>query len=434
MIKQPDKITPPSSQQAEGEVLSAALVDPRVWPRVESAVESGDFYNLKARELFEVLQATHEKHGTIDLALVMQDYKDRGVWRESTMAWLTDILERCGTTTNVAHYCEILRSKSLARSVLDASWNLQATACDDALTDAARLSAVDDVLRGLYKAGQVEDLVTAGQAVEQHAEAVQEAIDSDGGIRGLRTGIPTVDHATGGLKGGWQVVILADSGVGKSTLALQIANLAARDGKRVAVFSLEMSAQEVVGRAICQASGVAYQRQIRGLMNPDELARYTDALGVVGNWPLHIDENEITLGRMAIRAKALAHQHGGLDLVILDYLQLLTIGDGGKRNRTEEIETITRRMKRLARELDCVVLTLSQPTSEAGRRGRIDHRDAKGAQSIGADVDLALCLSKTQNDGRRLDGTKFRHGPTFYVDDERLQFLGDRMVFVERQR
>ena len=433
-MKHPDKVIPPSSQEAEREVLSAALVDPRIWPTVESSVEAGDFYNLKGRELFEVLQATHDRHGTIALALVMQAYKDRGVWKQSTTAWLADILERSGTTNNVGHYCEILRSKSLARRVLDASWSLQATACDDALTDSSRLSAVDDVLRGLYKAGRVEDLVTAGQAVLQHAEAVQEAIDSDGGIMGLRTGIPTVDQATGGLKGGWQVVILADSGVGKSTLALQIANLAARDNKRVAVFSLEMSAQEVVGRAICQASGVAYQRQTRGTMRPDEMARYQDALGVVGNWPIHIDENEITLGRMAIRAKALAHQHGGLDLVILDYLQLLTIGDGGKRNRTEEIETITRRMKRLARELDCVVLTLSQPTSEGGRRGRIDHRDAKGAQSIGADVDLALCISRTQDDGRRLDGTKFRHGPTFYVPEDRLVFLGDRMVFVERQR
>jgi replicative DNA helicase len=398
---------------------------------VETSVDPGDFYNLKARELFEVLRSTHERHGTLDMPLVVQEYKDRGCWKSTTHEYLADVLARSGTVSNVDRYCEILRSKSLARCVLDAAWGLEATACDDALTDSARLSAVDDALRGIYKAGRVEPLITAGQAVLEHEAVVQAGMDSDGGITGLRTGLPTVDQATGGLKGGWQVVILADSGVGKSALALQIANLAARDHKRVVLFTLEMKAQEVMGRAISQVSGVSYQRQVRGQMNPDEVMKYEAAKPIVGQWPIHVDENAgLTLGRLAIRAKAVAHQHGKVDLVILDYLQLLTLGDDARGNRTEEIEAITRRMKRLARELDCVVITLSQPDKEGSKRGRIDHRDAKGAQSIGADVDLALCISKIQ-DERRIDGTKFRHGAQFYIPQDRLRFRGERMIFQE---
>jgi replicative DNA helicase len=228
---------------------------------------------------------------------------------------------------------------------------------------------------------------------------------------------------------------MAASGVGKSAFACSnLALEAAKAGKTVAIYSLEMTRAQVMGRMIAAESGVPYHIQTRGRMGTDDRQRYEQALPLVSDLPIFVDEGEgLTLDSLSSRTRALAYEQGGLGMVVLDYIQLMEADGNAKAwrsNRTEEIGKITRTLKRLAKELKCVVVTLSQPTAEGSRSGRdLTLADAKGAQSIGADVDMAIILNKRDDGAVRLDVAKFRHGPPFRLVNGEVRWNGARMRF-----
>ena len=244
-----------------------------------------------------------------------------------------------------------------------------------------------------------------------------------------------MDDEIGGLLPGWHVLIMAASGGGKSAFACSnLALSAAKAGKTVAVYSLEMTRAQVMGRLIAAESGVPYHVQMRGRMSDHDRSRYEQALPLVCGLPLYVDEGEgLTLDSLSSRTRALAYEHGGLGMIVLDYIQLMEADTNSKAwrsNRTEEISKITRTLKRLAKELRCVVVTLSQPTAEGARSGRdLTLADAKGAQSIGADVDMAIIINKRDDGFVRLDVAKFRHGPPFKLNNGEVIWNGARMMF-----
>lgn len=426
---------PPQSFESEQEVLATCLISPEHVPWLATQLEVTDFWVGQHQVLWALFTECQLKHGTVDLVLVSQLAKDTGRWESSGgPRVMSQVMDRAGLSTHSDRYVSILKDKALQRRVLDASYDLSIVARDDDLDADSRLAAVDAAIRGVFSGSAAQGLTAGEQGVREHAEIVSAALDGTA-PNGLRSGLWHLDEQIGGLMPGWHVLVMAASGVGKSAFACSnLALEAARQGKTVAIYSLEMTRAQVMGRMIAAESGVPYHIQTRGKMGDDDRSRYERALPAVGALPIYVDEGEgLTLDSLSSRTRALAYETGGLGMIVLDYIQLMEADGNGKAwrsNRTEEISKITRTLKRLAKELKCVVVTLSQPTAEGARSGRdLTLADAKGAQSIGADVDMAVILNKRDDGAVRLDVAKFRHGPPFRLVNGEVRWNGARMRF-----
>ena len=417
--------TAPQSLEAERETLAAVLVDPSLWPKVATLVDREDFYAERHRIVFDVLTSTYEKHGAIDLALLLQTWRDSPRWLgDESAETLSNLLDRCGLSAHVEHYAEILRSKSLARRVMRAGWQLEELAADADMTDEARLSAVDSTVRDVYCEAKVGGFVSLGDGLAEYFGKLDEV--RSGGYA-IPTGISGIDSRVK-IKPGHLVCILADAGVGKTALAMQIGHRAATEGKIVGVASLEMQVDELNARLIAIESGVPVHIQDAPTISKKDRTAMETVRGRLNDLPIYISAAVDSIGKICVKMRSLAQEVGRVDLVIVDYLQLVTTDDGKDRILSEEMNEITRSLKRLAKELGAAVLILSQVTAEGSRRGNVSHRDARGGQAIGANMDLVLAISATA-DGHRIAATKSRHAPPFTIEDNRIRFNGARMRF-----
>ena len=425
----------PQSFEAEQEVLATCLIHPENMPWLSTQVQVADFWAGQHQVLWALFTECQEKHSTVDLVLLQQLAKDTGRWDAcGGTRVIGEIMDRAGLSAHAGRYVSILKDKALQRRVLDAAYSLDTVARDDDLDADGRLAQVDAAIRHVFEGTAAQGLEHGGKGVREHHEIVAAAADGRA-PNGLNTGLWHLDEQIGGLMPGWHVLVMAASGVGKSAFACSnLALEAAKQGRTVAIYSLEMTRAQVMGRMIAAESGVPYHVQTRGRMAEEDQRRYEMALPVVSGLPLYVDEGEgLTLDSLSSRTRALAYEKGGLGMIVLDYIQLMEADGNAKAwrsNRTEEISKITRTLKRLAKELKCVVVTLSQPTAEGARSGRdLSLADAKGAQSIGADVDMAVILNKRDDGAVRLDVAKFRHGPPFRLTNGEVRWNGARMRF-----
>jgi|TARA_R100000458_G_scaffold12970_1_gene10802 replicative DNA helicase len=426
---------PPQSFEAEQEVLATCLISPENMPWLSTQLLVTDFWVGQHQVLWSLFTECQEKHGTVDLVLLQQLAKDSGRWEPcGGTRVMAQIMDRAGLSAHADRYVAILKDKALQRRVLDAAYSLDVVARDDDLDADSRLASVDAAIRQVFEGTAAQGLRHGGTGVKEH-DAIVSAASDGRAPDGLKTGLWHMDEQIGGLMPGWHVLVMAASGVGKSAFACSnLALEAAKQGKTVAIYSLEMTRAQVMGRMIAAESGVPYHIQTRGRMSDEDRDRYAMALPAVCNLPLYIDEGEgLTLDSLSSRTRALAYEKGGLGMIVLDYIQLMEADGNAKAwrsNRTEEISKITRTLKKLAKELKCVVVTLSQPTAEGARSGRdLSLADAKGAQSIGADVDMAVILNKRDDGAVRLDVAKFRHGPPFRLTNGEIRWNGARMRF-----
>lgn len=427
----------PAAVELETEVVATMMIHEHLIPVAQNLLSVRDFYSAKHRAIFEGLCTVYAQHQAADVALLQEHLQASGRWEVvGGFRTLSGLMDRIGTSANLERYARVIKERTLQRDMLSVAAEIQAHALDSGeITTEDRLRQVDALVRTLYQETGLTDMSEARQCAREHHEIVERARDHHG-LVGHTTGLRSLDNCTGGLMPGWQVLVMAAAGVGKSALAINnLALSVARTGEPVAIFSLEMTRAEVIGRMIAAIGGVPYHVQTRGQMSEEDEASYVSAMGYVEQLPVWVDEGDMmTIEQLGIRARALQHRVGRpLGLIVVDYLQLL---ESGKKhgNRTEELATMSRSLKRLAKELGCPVVTLSQPTAEGARSDRpLRLSDARGSQSIGADVDLALLLNRNAEQGTiKLEGGKFRHGPTFAITEDELRWRGDLMMFVDR--
>lgn len=425
----------PQSFKTEQEVLATILISPETLPKLAAELTVDDFHNETHRSIWLTMLETQKRHETTDLLLISETAKATGLWEKMGGAGvLSQIMERVGISHHADRYVSILKDNTLQRRVLDASEDLRALALDADINRDNRLAQTDRICRGVFAGGAINGLTHARKGVEEHVDTVREAAESGGGIVGITSGISSLDRQMGGFRDGWQCLVMALPGVGKSAFAIN--NLAlncAKQGRAVAIFSLEMTRAQVMGRLIAAESGVPYHIQSRGQMDQNDTARYERGAAVVADLPIYVDEGEgLGVDALSARSRSLSYDVPDLGLIILDYIQLMDLeSDRRKFNRTEEISQVTRTLKKLAKELGCVVVTLSQPTAEGARSERLTLAHAKGAQSIGADVDVAVIVNKNQAGDVLMDVAKFRHGPPFKVGRGEVKWNGAKMRFVD---
>jgi len=359
-------LTPPHSIEAEQSVLGALLIDSSAWDQAADVVSAADFYRPDHRIIFESLSELVAGSRPCDVVTVSEQLERRGRLEDAGgLAYLGTLARDTPTAANVRAYASIVRERALLRALIEAGREITASVFSDEglpardLVDRAEARVFEIAEQGT-RLGSGAVRVTA--LLPPLIDKIDEWHNNPNKLRGLATGFTDFDTKTGGLRGGDLVIIAGRPSMGKTTLAVNIAEYAAinPDSKAsVAIFSMEMPSEQLVTRMLSSIGHVPLNSIRTGRISDDDWVRITSATSQLSEAKIFIDESAgLTPTELRARARRIKREHG-LDLVVVDYLQLMQV-PGTKENRATEIAEISRGLKALAKELSVPVIALSQ--------------------------------------------------------------------------
>ena len=387
----------PYNADAERSVLGAVLLDNHSLNVAVEKLKSGDFFLDQHRRIFERLVELAETQQAIDL-VTLSECLDRHGELEAAggLAYLAQLMDGLPRATNVEHYARIVKEKSILRHLIRTAEAIQQRALDaeedaDAILDKAE-SDIFQVAEERVRAG----LVGVKDLIKENYERLGKMMEQGRRLTGVATGYLNLDNDTAGLQPGELIILAARPAMGKTSLALNIAeNVALSDGPRaVAVFSLEMSKESLLLRLLASHGRIDAHKFRTGHLNQQDWAKIGPALARLGTAPLWIDDSaSSTVMEMGAKARRLKRDKG-LDLLIVDYLQLIS-ARGRFGNRNEEVSSISRSLKGLAKELKIPVLVLSQLTRAPEREDRKPQlADLRESGAIEQDADVVLFINR----------------------------------------
>ncbi len=411
--------TMPESLSAEAAVLGSMIIDPQCIGFVIENLERNAFYRFEHQEIFDALVSLFEKNkgSGIDAVVLRDELIKRSRLDEiGGVDYLAKILDCVPSSANVEYYSGILKDKMLLRELIAVSSKILELAYEqtgevrEVLDEAEReIFAVTD--KNIERSGTaaLKDLVVRSFELIEKRQGTH--------VTGLSTGFYELDDLTCGLQNGEMIIVAGRPSMGKTSLALNIAeHIALRDKIPVAVFSLEMGRQQLAERFLCSISGIDSQHVRRGLLGDEGFRKLADACDVLAEAPIYIDDTS-TLTPLEIRAKArrLKGMYN-IKCVLIDYLQLMHLGSGRIESRQQEITTISRYLKALARELNLPVIVLSQlnrsPEGREGHKPRMS--DLRESGSIEQDADVIMLLHREDY---------YHRGETDYQEDSTAELI-----------
>jgi replicative DNA helicase len=388
----------PHNLEAERSILGAILLDNHALNAAVERLRSEDFFLPQHRRIFERMVQLGEKQQAIDSITLMEDLSRAGELEASGgVAYLSSLTDGLPRVTNVDHYARIVKEKSVLRSLVHSAAAIQEqalTAGDDAdvILDRAE-TAILQLAEDRVKAGLigVKDLVKDG------FERLEKIFSEGRRITGLPTGYGNLDNETAGLQPSELIILAARPSMGKTALALNIAeNVALRHREPVAIFSLEMSKESLLLRLLASEARVDAHKFRTGHMNKDDWSKVTGSLARLGDAPIWIDDSaSSTVLEMGAKARRLKRDRG-LSLMVVDYIQLVVPTSNRRNsNRQEEVSSISRSLKALAKELKVPVLVLSQLTRAPEREERKPQlADLRESGAIEQDADVVLFINR----------------------------------------
>ncbi|MHB1160693.1 MAG: replicative DNA helicase [Chloroflexota bacterium] len=352
---------PPQNPEAEEAVLGSLLMDPEAVGKISSFLKPEDFYRERNGAIYSTMMAVYDRHQPVDFLTVSDELKRSGRYEEvGGLAYLSHLIGVVPTAVHVEHYARIVERTSVKRRLIGAAGKIAAVAYDDTLDLDTTLEKSEQLLFNVSQRRTTRDFEPLGAILGDYLEEMQARAGDEEGRHGIPSGYIELDKYTGGLQRSDLVIVAARPSMGKSTWALNIVqNAAVRHHATCAVFSLEMSKQQLAHRLLCSESGVDATKLRLGMINDSEQRKLHHAFELLSEAPIFIDDTpSINLMEMRSKSRRL-HSEVGIDLVVVDYLQLITTGRSGD-NRVQEISEISRSLKALARELNAPVIALSQ--------------------------------------------------------------------------
>ena len=386
----------PHSPQAEQAVLGSMLIDPDCIKDVMDKLRPEDFYLRANRDIFETIYHMFVYSRPIDGVTVAGEMEKTGVYNDNTRDYLLQLMDVTPTSANVMEYVQIVLDKSLMRQVASAAGSISAMVLDGAGDAGDMLEAAEQKVYAIRRGRSAQNMVPVSMVLEDVMAHLAELTASGGKtLPGLSTGLSAVDAKINGLNKSDLLLLAARPGMGKTSMALNVALSAAREsGKTVAIFSLEMSKEQLVTRLIASEGLVENTRLVTGNLRESDWQRIAEAASSLSRMDIRIDDNPLlTVADMNAKCRRLDN----LGLVVIDYLQLMTSA-GGKgysgENRQQAVSDISRMLKIMAKELKVPVLCLSQ-LSRANEK-RDDKRpmlsDLRESGAIEQDADIVLFL------------------------------------------
>jgi replicative DNA helicase len=433
---------PHSSIEAEQAVLGAIFLEPE---KIEIALEKlvpSDFYSVAHRKLFEVMVSLYMDGGTVDLVTVTERLLAKGIMDEiGGVSYLSDLASFSPTAANIEWYMKIVKEKSILRKLKKTCEEIiQSTYSDEPIEEILNLA--EKKILEISPESKGSELTLVKDVLVDTYMHLEDLFYRNEEITGLPTGYIDLDRMTSGLHKTDFIIVAARPSVGKTAFALNVAqNVAKKRGETVAIFSLEMSTQQLVNRMLSSEGNIESKKLRTGQLSDSDWIRLTMAMGTLSSIKLYIDDTPgITVNEIRSKCRKLK-QSSGLGLIVIDYLQLIGGGSAKKENRQQEVSEISRALKALAKELDVPVIALSQLSRSV--ESRQDKRpmlsDLRESGSIEQDADMVAFLYRDDYYNKDSEAkniieiiiAKQRNGPVGTVE---LGFLKEYGKFVNLDR
>jgi len=434
----PEGRIPPHSDEAERSVLGAFLIDREAIVEVAEFLRPEHFYSDSHQRIFRSVLDLYEAGKPIDLVTLSETLKQhKSLVKIGGSAYLTQLTSSVPTAANVEQYGQIVRDLATKRELIGMAGRLTEYAFDESKPATEILDMSEQQIFSLSQRHLQRVFIPIRDALAESFDRLDELHKSAGSLRGIPSGFADLDDTLAGMQNSNLLILAGRPGLGKTALALNIAQYVAVMAKiPVGIFSLEMSREELVDRLLVAQADIDAWRLKTGKLTPEDFEKLSDAMGMLAEAPLYIDDTPaLSVLEMRTKARRLMAEEG-LRLLVVDYLQL-AVGRN-LENRVQEVTEISQGLKNLARELKMPILALSQLSRAVEHRGTRQPQlaDLRESGAIEQDADVVMFLYREDEEDRenlKLWVAKHRNGPLRTID---LRFRGDRIRFygMEKKR
>ena len=433
---------PPHSVESEQSILGSILLDKDAIITVSETIRPSDFYKEAHKIIYEGMLKLSNKNEPIDLITLTEELKKQGhLDNVGGISYITSLSTIVPTTSNVKYYADIVKEKSVLRQLIKASNDIINLGYENSTKVEEVLEKAEKRIFDISQEKASDDFKSINEVLVDAYDMIEKLYTNKSDVTGITTGFKDLNKKINGLQRTDLILIAARPAMGKTAFSLNLVQNAALKGDAsVAVFSLEMSKDQLVQRMLSSQSHVELKKIKTGTLDENDWPRIIDAMAVLSNANIYIDDTPgIKISELRSKCRKLKIEKG-LDLILIDYLQLME-GEGNNERRQQEIAKISRSLKIIAKELNCPVVALSQLSRAPEQRA--DHRpmlsDLRESGSIEQDADIVMFLyrdeyyhpdSESKNIGEVLIA-KNRHGETGSVE---LVWLGEVQKFADKAR
>ena len=414
---------PPHNNEAEQSVIGAIFLEPQALITAAEVLIPEDFYRMAHQKIFNTMLLLSDKGQAIDVVTVTEELSAKKELEDvGGISYLSEIANSVPTAANIVHYSNIVEEKALLRRLI----RVATTIVEDGYTREdeveALLSEAEKNMMEVSNRKNAGDFKHIKDVLVQTYDNIELLHTQKGDVTGISSGFTDLDKITAGFQRNDLIIVAARPSVGKTAFALNVAQNAATSGENVAIFSLEMGADQLVMRMLCAEGNIDAQVMRTGALEAEDWRKLTMAMGSLSNTGIYIDDSSgIRVNEIRSKCRRLKQEHG-LDMVIIDYMQLISGSGKPGENRQQEVSDISRSLKGLARELEIPVIALSQLSRNV--ESRVDKRpmlsDLRESGSIEQDADIVSFLyredyydKETENENMiEIIIAKQRNGPT----------------------
>lgn len=389
----------PQNLEAEMSVLGVAFLDDKLISKIVEEVNEDMFYDDRNKKLFQSIKSLHEQSIAIDVTTVSDELdKTKNFSAVGGIEYLTEVIDSVATAANLDYYINIIKEKAIVRNLINTATDIVTEAYEEEDNVTSLLDTAEKNILDVVRSRQTSEFVPISEALRSAQEQLEYLAQNKSTISGLETGFIDLDKATSGLHEGEMIVIAARPGMGKTAFALNIATHAAMTTKKaIAIFNLEMSKEQLVNRMLSALGGIEGKKLQNGQMMQTDWKKYNEAMSQLADTNMYIEDNAgITSSDIRAKCRRLASKPEGLGLVIIDYLQLLTLGGKRPDSRQQEVSDISRSIKTMAMELKVPVIALAQLSRNAEKRENNEPMlaDLRESGSIEQDADIVMFINR----------------------------------------
>ena len=388
----------PQNLDAEMSVLGVAFLDKYALEKIVEEIDPSMFYSEANRKVFLALQELYKSRTPVDITTVKNELdKQKNLNSVGGIEYLSEVIDSVATAANLDYYIKIVKEKALRRKLIDTATDI----ISDSYEEEGNLNNLFDTaeknILNVIKARQTSEFRPINDVLTSAQKQLEERAKNKSVLTGVPSGFYDLDKETAGFHEGELIIIAARPGMGKTAFALNVAtNAAMQTDKAVAIFNLEMTAEQLVNRMISAVGQIEGNKLQTGMLNSNDWKKYNEAISQLANTNIFIEDNtSITSAEIKAKCRRLANSEKGLGLVIIDYLQLVTTGSRSE-SRQVEVSDISRSFKQLAMELKVPVIALAQLSRNAERSETKQPRlaDLRESGSIEQDADIVLFINR----------------------------------------
>lgn len=388
----------PQNIEAEMSVLGVPFLNPYAMEKITENLTEDMFFLDAHKKIFSALVSLQKNNIPIDITTVCNELdKQKNLNAVCGIEYLSEIVDSVVTSSNLDYYIDIVKDKATRRKLIDTATDIITNAYEEDEDLTKLLDQSEQKLSIVARARKTSEFKPIAVALREAHENLERLSKNKTAVTGVPSGFPDLDRATSGFHEGELIILAARPGMGKTAFALNIAtNAAMKMDKNVAIFNLEMSAEQLVNRMISAVGQIEGEKLKTGMLNDNDWKRYTEAMSELADTNIYIEDDAgVTAPEIKAKCRRLASSPKGLGLVVIDYLQLVTTG-GRVESRQVEVSEISRAFKTMAMELKVPVIALAQLSRNAERRESNQPRlaDLRESGSIEQDADLVLFLNR----------------------------------------